>query len=328
MSIITSDLVAADPNGPIRRVLIVGVSGYLGSALAHGLRDDFEVIGTYNTHPVRIDGVTSFKMNCTNGGEILDLLNKQRPEAVIYCAGLSDEIVAQENPALAESLHFKAAAVFFKILPMVLRFIYFSPDDSLGAPYAEQEAYDETVAALPQTALAKTRHQGETACLNAKRYTAVFRLGEVFGEPFGWNINSLAQGAVDRNYRPHWFDRLHDSLARGRPMTLSTSVIKSYLYVGDFVRAIRLYLNQAPVDAVLYNLAGRTPISQLEFGRLMCKKLGYNPALVRSGASLPIKVPLNPQKFEKEFSFEFQNVDEALDEYAERLRTGFTKGWV
>ena len=320
---------APDPNGPIRRVLIIGVSGYLGAALATGLRDEFEVFGTYNNHPVRIDGVTSFKLNCIHGGEILDSLNRYKPEAIIYCGGFSSHQLCNENPGLAESLHFKAPTVFFKILPMVLRFIYFSTDEVMGLA-SGTAPYSEDVAAAPTSILGKTRRQGESACLGS-RFTAVFRLGEVFGEPFGWNTSQSAAHGGNPNegfQHLHWLDEMQSQLARGRSVALSKNVVKSYLYVGDMIRAVKLYLRKAPIDPVLYNLAGRTPISQLDFGRLVCEKLGYNPALVKSVVKdLSTDLSLSPQKFETDYSFEFQSIEDSVDEFAERLRTGHTKSW-
>lgn len=319
---------AADPNAKIRRVLIAGVSGYLGSALAVGLRNDFEVIGSYHRHPVRIEGVTSFQMNCLNGGEILECLRRYKPDAVIYCAGMSDHAYAETNAATAEGLHFKAPTVFFKILPVVLRFVFVSPDEAIGVLPASSTPFVETLApGEPLTALARTKHQGENLTVGHKRYTAVMRTGEIFGEPFGWRALPHAMEPGDATPY-HWMDLMLARLQKGVAVPLNPGMIRSFLYVGDFVRAMRRYLRAPPQEAHLYHLGATDAVSQFDFGRMLCEKLGYDPALVHKQKNVPPQnFALNPAKFSQEYDFQFQSIEEGLDEMAERLRTGFTRTW-
>lgn len=313
-----------DPTGEIRRVLIIGMSGYIGSALATGLREEFEVIGTYSTRNHRIEGVTSVALDCTNGAAVLDTLRRFRPEGVLYCAGLTDPAQCTDNPALADTLHFKAPTVCFKILPMVLRFALFSPDEALGLPPGDGP-FGEDAPAVPSSVLGKTRHQGEVAVYGHKRYTAVFRNSEVFGEPFGADVLAPTTTGIDRGL--HWVDLLHRRLSRGQPIELSRETIRSYLYVGDLVRAVRLYLRKAPIDSVFYNFGASTAMSQFDFGRKLAQAFGYNPALVRTTFGSVGNHALSPRRFEEAYDFKFQSIDEGIQEYAERYRTGHTKSW-
>lgn len=314
-----------DPTGEIRRLLIIGMSGYLGSALATGLREEFEVIGTYSTRNHRIEGVTSVALDCTNGAAVLDTLRRFRPEAVLYCAGLTDSAKCTENPALADTLHFKAPTVCFKILPMVLRFLLFSPDEAIGLPPGEPP-YSEDAPAVPSSVLGKTRHQGEVAVFGHKRYTAVFRNSEVFGEPFGADVLAPTMTGVERDL--HWVDLLHRRLARGQTIELSRETLRSYLYIGDLVRAVRLYLRKAPIESVLYNCGASSTMSQFDFGRKLATAFGYNPALVKSSFLGAGNHSLSPRRFEEAYDFKFQSIDEGIREYAERYRTGHTKSWL
>jgi len=99
----------------ITRVLIVGVSGYVGSSLAVALKDDFEVFGTYSSHPIRISGVTCLMLDLLNGGEIFEMLKRVQPDVVLFCSGLSNPEECQVRRDMAESLNFKAATRFLKV---------------------------------------------------------------------------------------------------------------------------------------------------------------------------------------------------------------------
>src|SRR4051812_26000843 len=96
------------------RVLIVGASGYMGSAIAAGLRDEFEVFGTYFRHQSRVDGCAGIKMNCLDGNEIFDWLKRISPDTVIFAPQISNMDYCQDNHQAAENLHFQSATFFFK----------------------------------------------------------------------------------------------------------------------------------------------------------------------------------------------------------------------
>jgi dTDP-4-dehydrorhamnose reductase len=318
---------------PIRRIAIIGVSGYLGSSLAIGLRDHFEVFGSYNTHPLRIEGVTCFPMNCVNGGEILEILQYHKPEGVIYCAGISDPAICQASPPLADSIHFKAPTVFLKILPTVLRFLYLSTDEVYGGHTTSPPTtpYVENPSPAAQSVLAKTRLHGEQMALGHRKFTAVMRLGEVFGDPFGLRMFHSTEDRAGL----HWFDRLQENLFRGERMSLYQDQIRNYLYVGDLVRAVRRYFAKPPLASVLYNLGAPNAISQYEFGRQTARALGYDEALIqptsitRTSAGLAAgDLRMTSDKFANDHGFRAQTTEEALGEYAERLRTGHTRNWV
>ncbi len=312
-----------DGSGEIRRVLIVGISGYLGSSLAIGLRDEFEVLGTYHENPTRIEGVTSFPLNCTSGGEIIEGIKRYRPDAVLYCAGLADDKACVANPPMADSLHFKAPTAFFKILPVVLRFVYFSSHlvyqngcgvgklKKLTGPFTESDV------AAPENVFGRTKFHGETTCTGHKKYTAVFRLGQVFGENFFADRST--------NIVNDWIRKWET----GTKTSVATNVQYNPIYIGDVVRAVKLYLKNPPREAVLYNYAGTETCSEATFAETLCESLGYDSSkLIKSVENtVPVDTSLSSQKFSEKFQFQAQNLKDSALEFSERLRTGHTRSW-
>ena len=52
------------------KMLITGVSGLLGSNLAHYFKDKYDILGLYNSHPVLLDGFYTQKCGITGSDNI------------------------------------------------------------------------------------------------------------------------------------------------------------------------------------------------------------------------------------------------------------------
>jgi dTDP-4-dehydrorhamnose reductase len=171
----------------VYRVLIIGVSSYLGSALAISLRDEYEVFGSYFKHPCRIEGVHCFPLDILNGSDILDTTKKFSPNIIIYCAGMHNRESCDAEKSLADVANFKAPTIFLKLLPSNIHFLYFSVDEIFGQPQlpAGKKAFSESDTGLPINVYAKTKFNGENLVFNHTRLTTVFRLGTLYGETHG-----------------------------------------------------------------------------------------------------------------------------------------------
>jgi len=315
---------SVDPNR-YKRILIAGASSYLGSALALGLRDDYEIMGTYYQHPIRIDGVTSIKMNCLMGGEILTALTRFNPDLVVYCAGLTSTDRCEEMPPMAEALNFRAPAIFFKVLPKPVPFVYFGTDVIFGDP--KKAPFKETSRPKSLNVLALTKQRGEAMTFNHSRLTYVFRLPNTYGETMG-GIQSP---------RMSWLRWMQKKLDKGERVELYRDQIRSSLYIGDAVRAFRKFLKKSPVKSSLLHVAPDVGISRFEFGKLFCKEFDYDENLlvecsVNDNPEMTVPRPkdirLDGSVFKDLYKFTCQSPQEGLKEMAERLRTGFIKPWI
>ena len=315
----------------VRRILIVGVSGYLGSALAYGLRDRFEIYGTYNAHPMRIEGVTSFALDVLNGSEIFEAIKKVEPDVVLYCAGSSNLDFNQGDKGTAEGLHIKSPALFFKSSPSLFHFVYFSSDQILnqllqgdGNP---PPAVEETLVANPANHYGTCKSQAEGMVTTHGRYSHVLRLGTLYGETMGSPLNARAS----------WIDGMIRSFEKKSQVSLFTDEFRSFVYVGDVVRAVRLFLSKLKPESTIYNLAGPVGLNRADFGELFCKTFEFDELLIKrvklesdrkSVAPRPKSCLLSSRKFENAFEFKFQPPRDGLHELAERMRAGFTKTWL
>lgn len=311
----------------IRRVFIIGVSSYIGSALAIHLRDHFEVFGTYLRTPTRIEGVTSLQLDCFDGNEILNQNKRYSPDAIIFCAGFNDKARCQIEVAKAEAINFKAPAIFFKLLPSTMRFIYFSTDEVFGPDITKQAPFDDSAAVSPGSVWAKTKFQGESVVTNHKGLTATFRLGRVYGEVMGSPLYA----------KLNWLNSLSLDLDQGNEVSARRNQVRSYTYIGDVARAVGTYLKKHNRPPVLYNLASKNAVSESEFLKSYAELFGYDPQLIqevdyslpkpREGAPEPLNCSLISSGIQRDYGFKPQTVEDGLAEFKNRLHEGWTKRW-
>jgi len=323
------DLVSFANKKAIKRVLIIGVSSYIGSALASGLREDFDVVGTYYKSKIRIDGVTAFELDAVDGNRIFEIVKMIAPDAVFFCPGQQDIDKVQSNVEEADNLHTKAPALFFKLPVSNFHFIYFSSDQVFGNSANENQMppFTEINETAPINAYAQTKLQGENLVKSQTRFTHVLRLSEVFGEPFG-------TGTFNQK-RKTWIEAVRAHLEAGNKLHFSDEEYRSPLYIGDLVRAMKTYLKSVGPELSLHHLASKDMISRYQFAKNMAKHLGFDSDLILKSsdnekilrAARPRNCALSSAKFENDFKFEFQNSEQGIREMAERLRYGYTKNW-
>ena len=88
-----------------KTVFIFGISSFVGSNLAEFLKRSYRVIGSYNNHPVEIEGVLTLPLDILKRESIQLALFIFRPDIVIYCVGLSSLVDCAENEKLSSLLN-------------------------------------------------------------------------------------------------------------------------------------------------------------------------------------------------------------------------------
>jgi len=310
--------------------MIIGASGYVGSALALGLRDDFEVFGTYyKSPPLWIEGVHSMKMDCLNGNEILHTVQRYRPDVVIYCAALASSAICEQHPLIADALNSRAPALFFKVLPRAIPFIYVSCDQVFMAPGTDPLfRFTEDDDPNPTNELTTSKTKGEGMVLGHTRMTYVLRVGRIYGERLG----------SPQRPRENWVQRVLEHGEASTRIAATDDQWRSSVYVGDIVRACRLFLKRAPLSSTIFHLCADDARTEFESARKLLEVWGKDPECVvarsldaliaEQGVSEPRFSAMSPKRFETLYNFKFQSLDEGLLELRERLETGFTQSWL
>lgn len=312
-----------------RRVMIIGASGYLGSALAMGLRDDFEIFATYHKSSFWMEGTHSFKLDCLAGNDILTNIQRYQPDIVIYCAALASATMCQENPMIADALNSRAMALFFKVLPRPIPFVYISCDQVFSAPGNDLNfRFNEEDDPNPTNELTESKIRGEGLVLNHNRLTYVMRIARLYGERLG----------APQRPRESWVQRLLEQSQKGERITAVEDQWRSTAYIGDVVRAMRKFLIRAPLSSTLFHLGAGDAQTEFETSRTLLEIWGHGTERLTS-RKLAEQIALqhfnesrfsaiSSKRFENLYSFKFQPFAEGAAEMRARLEAGFTQSWV
>jgi dTDP-4-dehydrorhamnose reductase len=312
----------------IRRVLVVGASSYIGSALCLGLRDTYEVFGSIYKSPMSLEGVHFVEMDCLNASDILSSVQRYRPDFVIYCAGLSNIKLCENNPLLSEAINTRALTLFFKVLPRPVPFLYFSCDQIFsGSSHDLNFRFDEQDDANPVNQWGHTKAQGEALVLAHNRLTYVLRLARLYGEVLG----------SPQHTRSTWVQNYLEAAHSNAGLSLPSDQWRSTLYIGDLVRAVRMFIQHAPLSSTVYNLSASDALTPQEMAAEVFKawsldetrihKTSLDTYLADEKHKEPHFSALTGRLFEKDFDWKFQSLKEGLQEMRERLKKGHIKNW-
>lgn len=197
---------------PARRVLVVGASGMVGREVFQLLQTVYpEVTGTALTS----ESLEFVKLDVSKAGELESLLQREKPEAVVYAAAVAGVQDAELNRDRAELLNVTVPKRIADVFDGQL--VYFSSDyvfDGTQPPYGVKA---ET---RPLNFYGETKVRGEKAALSRKGNT-VIRLGWVYGA-----------GTVQNR------DPLHRALAwldgrQGGKLVLDHEQVRHPVWAGD-----------------------------------------------------------------------------------------------
>ena len=209
-------------------MMVIGLSGYLGYSLARFLKDDHLISGCYFTHNVYIPDVQIFPVPLDHL-ELLDpLIQLQMPDAVIYCAGVTDKRAIHETDRISENINvvlpLSAAALCSKI---GAKFIFFSCAEIYDGTKGE---FTENSSELNFAELFGKQKVSAEAFLKAQvPDSTILRLGRVMG--------------LSHHFRPRIFDRLRTSLMNQESFVTNRTDAYSFLSKDSFNRAVKLVVD-------------------------------------------------------------------------------------
>lgn len=238
------------------RILIVGASGFIGSALHSACGAD--AVGTYCLHPT--EGLRH--LDLCDAGAVQRLVADVQPTLIIHPAAQPNvdwcEDHAAESHAInvAGTRHMAAAA-----RAAGARYVYFSTDyvfDGSAGPYREDAATD------PPNVYGRHKLEAERAVASVLDDYLIVRVCGVYG--FERQGKNFVMGLLAR-------------AQKGEPMNVPSDQWGNPTYADNLAAAVReLALSS---HRGVYHVVGPDHLDRISFARLACSVFGLDPGFLR-----------------------------------------------
>lgn len=242
------------------RLLVTGVSGLLGSAVARlGAAAGHDIIGAVGRWSRPVPGVArQVSVDLTGPQGIDALLREARPAVVMNCAAISEPAACDANPALAEKINVTlpqtlaqwSATNGVRLLQVSTEQVF----DGENPPYRIQDPVQ------PLHLYGRQKAEAEQHVLAACPGAAVLRIPLLFGNSLG------GRRSVHEKFLEAW--------AAGRVMRLFTDEVRA-VCSAESVAAALLELAPRPDLTGLLHWSGARPVSRHEMGRAVCARFGF-----------------------------------------------------
>jgi dTDP-4-dehydrorhamnose reductase len=257
-------------------ILIVGGTGFVGSALARSFVDHpsrkFNVNSTYRkdftpvsgVHYVRADGVRYGLDQKENAKSLIQRVN---PEWVIFCAGSNDVHFHEQdkNFQIAQLVH---SGFVSNLIPAVdtikAKFIYISSDYLFSGVEGNFSEHDS---GSPAYQLGKAKLSAENFIRNRAMNYLIFRCAPLLG-----------RGPLDH---PSWCDQARETLVRGKPLKLTSHEVHNPVHISLLIQAVHQAM-ESEVKNKIFHVGGLSRTSNYEVALEMAHVLKLNPDLVQA----------------------------------------------
>ena len=247
------------------RVLVTGAGGLLGGRLAALLAERGLDVCAAHRRSAPPPGLPAVALELTDPGAVEDLLERQRPDAVVHAAVLGRTDQCEARPDVAEAVNTRlpgrlAAACRSRRI----RLVGLSTDLVLDGT---QALSDEAVTPAPLGVYGRTKLAGEEALLARDPSAAVARVALVVGR--GHGPRGTASEAVA------W------SLRAARPVRLFADEFRTPVDAESVAAALALLLEGQATGR--FHLGGPERLSRLELGHRVARVLGLPAEGIEAG---------------------------------------------
>lgn len=289
----------------MHRVLITGVGGFIGSALAKFCSSQNETIGTIHSTDAPEESVLGqiLRLDVRDSGQVCEAISRYSPTTIIHCAAFNGIIPCARNPDLAIEVNVHGTENIARAAEKVgAKLVYLSTDIVFNGGkgnYSEDDLPD------PICTYGKTKLEAEEVVKSVCSIYIVGRVALVYG------IN---------RYRKRFTEQVIESLQRGDKIQLFSDEYRSQIYLPVLCNTL-VELATGDLNGT-YHLCGNDSISRLEFGLELARVFGLNPNLImpttsadfQSDEKRPLNCSMTNGKLRRDLKTEMPSLREALKE--------------
>lgn len=284
----------------LKRILITGASGQLGSAVIKALSSKHDLLAT---DAISNDGiiwqVPFFTLDITNAHQIKTILHDTKPDVIINLATMTDVDDCENNPTQAELVN--TTAVGYLIEHFSGQFIQISTDyvfDGKAGPY------NETDKTNPISVYGKTKLDAETIVQRPGKDWVILRTNVLFDYYPGTQASFIK-----------W---VIDSLRAGKIINVVDDQWNNPTWTHSLAEIIELVIENDVQG--LYNYGGADYLNRFDFARLIANIFDLNESLImpiktkylKQPAQRPLLGGVKTAKIENYFNIKCADLRETL----------------
>ena len=286
----------------MKKILILGGSGLVGSVFANYAKSYYDLHLTFNDNQIINQDIDSTKINIiTQIPELKKLILEVSPDVIINTIAYSSVDLCETNQHDADFLHVDIPKKILDFSSEIgSKMIYFSTDAVF--PGELNKKYTEDDVASPVNYYGKTKLNAEKLILNHSQNNTVLRTAVIYGKHVrsrftGWILSSLKNNQM--------VDPFIDQF---NTPTLVDDIAKTLIKIID-----------ENIHG-LFHAAGPTCLNRYDFALLLAKYSKLNPELIKPVtkndkkqlAPRPISTCLDSSKLEKLTKINFSDITHGI----------------
>ena len=296
----------------MKKILIFGVSGLTGYKIAKNASSKYDVYGTYNVRPTKLENCNTFKLDLIQADQVHKIFAEIKPDIVVNTTALHNVDYCEENKNQATQVNMEIVKTLYGNSEKYnSRLIHISTDYVFDGK--ETRPYAESDKALPISVYGQSKLDGENVLAKSNHVT--IRPSVVYG----WTPLELA-GTMSSSGKPMNFALwVLTKLNKKEPLKIVTDQFASATLADSLAESI---LKIAETDrSGLYHVSGISCESRYDFTIKLAEKFGYDTSLISPTTSTsfvqkakrPSYSCLDCQKAIKEFRLKLLTTNQSLD---------------
>ena len=282
----------------MKKILILGGSGFVSTNLIKYLPENWEIFATYNSNIIKSEKIQSFKINFLETPEkIIPIIQNIKPDYIIDTVAFPSVDFCEENHSIADKLHIDATKIISKISNKINSKLLFLSTDAVFEGELNKK-YFETNIPKPINYYGFTKLKAEEIILSTSQNNVVLRTAVIYGV-----------GTQSRF--TNW---ILSYLREKRSVDPFVDQFNSPTLVDDLSQAIVKILKND--ISGLFHATGPTCINRYEFALMLAKEFNLDLNLIRpvtssqkkQNAPRPISTCLDSSKLEEKINFSFKDL--------------------
>jgi len=292
----------------MKRILITGCSGLLGSKIIKQGFEEFDCLGTDIVTPNNINNYEFHPLDVSDKDKTIELIKKLNPSAVIHAAALTNVDYCEEHPKEAYKINAKGTEnIGLGCEEVGARLIYVSTDFVFDG---EKGMYKETDPTNPVSVYGQTKLEGEKLIKNIDIDYCIARTSVLYG----WHKNF------------NFVTWVIDELKNDNRVNVVIDQYTSPTYA-DNLAEVLLTMVGKDIDGV-FHTAGSEEIGRYEFAEKIADVFNLNKKLInpitsdslKQKAKRPRNSSLDVGKTEEKSGVHLMNIYEGLNEMKKEIK--------